>query len=174
MNKMISLIKIEEALKHISENLSEFVRNCSLGIVMPINTTFIEVKPRLFMSRSAIIGWYTIGALGMSMLYNGLSMGSLMVVEERDRGTLKRLLASPMTATEMLIGKTLAGLTLLGVTSLIEMIAGYILCGAEIIWNPTKLEYWLIPLLLATVALFTIGLGSLLSLAIKSTRGLMH
>ncbi|RLG63535.1 hypothetical protein DRO21_05755, partial [archaeon] len=171
MNKMISLIKINETLKRVPQNISEFLRNWSLGIAMPINATFVEVKPKIFMSRSAIIGWFTIGALGMSMLYSGLSIGSLMVVEEKDRGTLKRLLASPMTATEMLVGKTLAGLISLGIMSLLVIIAGYVLCGAKIIWDPTRLGHWLVPLLLMVVALFMIGLGSLLSLVTKSVKG---
>jgi len=171
MNKMISLIKIKETLKYIPKNVREFVRSWSLGIAMPINATFVEVKPKVLMSRATIIGWFTIGALGMSMLYSGLSIGSLMVVEEKDRGTLKRLLASPMTSTEMLVGKTLAGLISLAVMSLLVIVAGHVMCGAKIIWNPTRLEHWLVPLLLIVVALFTIGLGSLLSLITRSVRG---
>ena len=171
MNKAISIRKIEETLKYVPENISEFIRSWGLGIAMPINATFIEVKPKVFISRATIVGWFTIGALGMSMLYSGLSIGSLMVVGEKDRGTLKRLLASPMTSTEMLLGKTLAGLIMLAIMSLLVIIAGYTLCGARIVWNPTKLEHWLVPLLLMVAALITIGLGSLLSLLARSVRG---
>lgn len=84
---------------------------------------------------------------------------------------LKRLLASPMTSTEMSVGKTLVGLITLAVMSLLVIVSGYTTCGAKIIWNPARLEHWLVPLLLTVVALFMIGLGSLLSLVARSVRG---
>ena len=102
-----------------------------LGLASPINASFISVKPEALVTRASILGWYTFGALGMSILYSGLLMGALMAVEEKEKGTLRRILASPSTPTDMLVGKTLAGLIILGVMSAFMIVLGVYPCGAK-------------------------------------------
>lgn len=187
VNKAIAERKVNETLRYIGEygfqmpenltmpwanqTFTEFLKAWYAGIVSPIKASFVDVKPEAFMVRSALIGWYTIGAAGMAILYTGLSAGSLMAVEERDRGTLRRLLASPATSTDMLLGKTLAWIIVIGLSTLISITVGVLGCGAKIIWNPDKLEHWLIPTLLALVSILMIGFGMLLSLTAKTARG---
>lgn len=184
LNAEISTRKINESLKYIGqyapENLSisyagnrsftEFLRSWMLGIASPINATFQDVKPEVLMSRDSILGWFTFGALGMSMLYSGLSLGSTMVVEERDKGALKRLIASPITSADMLIGKTISGIIILGAMSAVLILMGVYLCGARVIWNPLNPAHWLAVLLLILLAILTIGLGLLLSLLARNSK----
>jgi len=171
VSREISLRKIEKALEYIPEDRRSFIRNWSIGVAIPINATFVEIKPKVMMARNTMIGWFTIGAIGMSLLYSGFNIGALIVIEEKERGTLKRLLSSPMTSTELLVGRTLSGLMILALMAIIVLVAGYTICGARIVWNPYKIEYWAVPLLLVMVALLTIGLGSLLSLITKTIKG---
>jgi hypothetical protein len=43
---------------------------------------------RALSGRPAMIGWYIIGAIGMIMLYSGISAGAMAVVVEREWGSL--------------------------------------------------------------------------------------
>jgi len=140
------------------------------GIYVPINVSFIDVKPKIFQTRSSIIGWYTIGAVGMVILYGGLNYGSLMILEERARRTLRRLLSSPMSAADMMVGKTISSVLILSLSAVTSIVFGIFFCEAKILWNPYKLEDWVIPLLMFSVTLMTIGLGMLLALITKSAR----
>ncbi|HDD66166.1 MAG TPA: ABC transporter permease, partial [Nitrososphaeria archaeon] len=103
-------------------------------------------------------------------LYSGLTAGSVMAVEEKERGTLRRLLASPATSTDMLVGKTLASLIVLALMSAFMIILGVFGCGAKIIWNPLRVEDWIAGFMIILVAVMMIGLGMLLSLAAKTVR----
>jgi len=187
LNKEISIRKINETLKYmrlaekyipknasipIAGNLSwiEFVREWMLGLASPVNASFHEVKPKALLERPSILGWYTFGALGMSILYSGLTAGSVMAVEEKERGTLRRLLASPATSTDMLVGKTLASLIVLALMSAFMIVLGVWGCGAKIIWNPFRVEDWIAGSMIILVALMMIGLGMLLSLAAKTVK----
>ena len=188
LNKGIALRKINESLRYIKlyalrympENFSipadgnlswmEFMRRWMLGLASPINASFTSIKPEALADRPSILGWYTFGALGMSMLYSGLMFGSLMAVEERERGTLRRILASPATSTDMLLGKTLAGMIVLGAMAFFMILLGVYLCGARIAWNPLRLEDWIAALMIPLIALLMIGLGMLLSLIARSVK----
>ena len=140
------------------------------GIYAPINASFIDVKPKIFQTRSSIIGWYTIGAVGMVILYGGLNYGSLMILEERERRTLRRLLSSPMSAADMMVGKTISSVLILSLSAVTSIVFGMFFCEAKILWSPYKPEDWVIPLLMFSVSLMTIGLGMLLALITKSAR----
>jgi len=187
LNRGFSIRKINESLKYMKPaekyipanvstpfagNLSwvEFMREWMLGLASPINASFHEVKPKALVERAPILGWYTFGALGMSILYSGLISGSLMAVEEKELGTLRRLLASPATSTDMLIGKTLASLIVLALMSGFMIILGVFGCGAKIFWNPLRVEDWIAGFMIILVALMMIGLGMLLSLAAKTVK----
>ena len=184
LNEEISRRKINETMEYVElyapRNLTipyagnrsflEFMRSWMLGIASPINATFKQVKPSVLMDRESTLGWFTFGALGMSMLYSGLSLGSTMIVEERDKGTLRRILASPASPTDMLVGKTISGIIILGIMSVVLVLMGVYVCGAKIIWNPLNPAHWLAILLLILLAVMMIGLGLLLSLFARDAK----
>jgi len=188
LNREFSIRKINETLRYMEIYASKYIpKNFTIstngnlswmdsmdewmrGIAQPINASFIGIKPEALVTRSSILGWYTFGALGMSILYPGLIMGSAMAVEEKEEGTLRRILASPSTATDMLVGKTLAGLVILGLMSAFMMILGIYLCGAKIAWNPARIEHWIAAVMIPLIALMMMGLGMMLSLVSKSLK----
>jgi len=187
LNNGISMRKVNETLRYIEiysekympKNLTipvagnrswlDFIRNWMIGLASPINVSFQDVKPKAFVERSSILGWYTFGAIGMSLLYSGLIIGSTMAVREKEAGTLRRILASPATSTDMLVGKTLSGLITLGIMSAIIVILGVYPCGAKIIWNPMNPAHWLAIILLILVSIMVIGIGMILSLIARTT-----
>ncbi|RLE85586.1 MAG: hypothetical protein DRJ41_00890, partial [Thermoprotei archaeon] len=149
----------------------EFIHSYMLGLVEPINVTIIEKTPEALSTRPAIIGWYVIGALGMMMLYTGFVIGATAVVEEKERGSLDRILSTPTREAEMLMGKTLAGLVILLLSSAAIVFTGVFVIGAKIEWNPLNITDWLVPLNLTLTGLMTIGIGFMLSLIAKTSRG---
>ena len=147
----------------------DFMRDWMIGLASPINASFQDVKPKAFVERSSILGWMTFGAIGMSLLYSGLIIGSTMAVREKEAGTLRRILASPATSTDMLVGKTISGLITLGIMSAIIVILGVYPCGAKIIWSPMNPAHWLAIILLILVSIMVIGIGMILSLIARTT-----
>jgi len=187
LNNGISMRKVNETLRYIEiysekympKNLTipvagnrswmDFMRDWMIGLASPINASFQDVKPKALTERSSILGWMTFGAIGMSLLYSGLIIGSTMAVREKEAGTLRRILASPATSTDMLVGKTLSGLITLGIMSAIIVILGVYPCGAKIIWSPMNPAHWLAIILLILVSIMVIGIGMILSLIARTT-----
>ena len=187
-NEEIAVRKINESMKFISKyaasnlpkNFTEFwngnksfaeiMKEMLLGYAAPVNASYYEVKPPVLESRETLLGWYTFGAMGMAMMYTGLMIGSGMVVEEKERGTLRRILASPASPADMLVGKTLAGLIILALMSIFIGILGVSVCGAKLALNPLLPEHWLAISLIPVTALMTIGIGLLLSLIARTEK----
>jgi len=172
-SRVVSEEKIAWAMKFILGEYVplEVVEGFLRGLAKPINTTFTEVLPEALISREAWIGWYTIGAIGMTMLYSGLNIGSTALLEERQRGCLHKILASPTTPSELIFGKILSGILYLSITSVAIIVFGVFVCGAKIYWSPLRAEHWIAPIMLLVLASLTLGMGSILSLMVKSVRG---
>ncbi len=154
-----------------SSNFVEFLREYFKGIVEPINTTIKEIKPKTLIDRPSIIGWYTIGAIGMMFLYGGFSWGAAIIVEEKERGTLKKLLSTPLSIKELFIGRILSGIVVLGIASIVAIFVGLFVCRAKIVWNPFMPVHWLVPVLILMAALMSIGIGIIISIVAKSLKG---
>jgi ABC-type Na+ efflux pump permease subunit len=124
LNYEVSIRKIDYMVSYIPyENIStgynitpRLIKRYFIGIAAPINISYNDITPKSINTREKILGWYTIGDVGMLMLYTGLWLGAVMVVEEKDMKTLKRILSTPSTPSDMLVGKTLAGLIILGLS----------------------------------------------------------
>ncbi|MEM2631603.1 MAG: ABC transporter permease [Candidatus Bathyarchaeia archaeon] len=172
-SRVASEEKIAWMMKFIPEEYVplEVVERFLRGLAKPINTTFTEVLPEALISREAWIGWYTIGAIGMTMLYSGLNIGSTALLEEKQKGCLHKILASPITSSELIFGKILSGILSLLIISVAIIVFGIFVCGAKIYWNPLRVEHWIAPMMLLVLASLTLGMGSILSLVVKSVRG---
>ncbi len=147
----------------------EFVKTYFMGIAVPINTTIEEETPETLSERPRILGWYVLGAVGMTLLYTGFVNGATAVVEEKEKGRLERILASPSSEIDMLVGKLLSGLVILLIASIIVILTG-LAVGAKITWNPFKPVHWLVIFIFLLIGMITISIGFLLSLVAKTTR----
>jgi len=190
LNRRIALLKVNASMRYIekgvnvsmryiegglvnltsSQSLINFIEEFMYGIAVPINTSYEEVKPEVLSSRPNILGWYTIGAIGMMFLYTGFSYGASALYEEKERGTLRRILASPMKPWELIVGIVLSGLASMMFSAVIALIVGLLL-GAHIVLNPLNPLHWVAILLLFTGAIMTIGIGIMLSTLAKTGRG---
>jgi len=163
---------VEKSLSSIPgyERLAEFVVRFMYGVAEPLNASFEEVKPEAYSTRSKVLGWYTLGAVGMMFLYTGFSYGASALYEEKERGTLRRILASPMKPWELVVGIMLSGVASMAISALVALFVGISL-GAHIIFNPADPLHWVATVLLLVGALMSVGIGLALSTLAKTSRG---
>jgi len=140
-----------------------------LGLASPINTSVEVVKPKNLVSRADILGFMVISVIGIEALFSGLSVGSTAVVEEKEKGTLRRLLASPITPLELLAGKTLSCLAVITLSAIATVAVG-LGVGARIHFNALDPASWLAILHLALAAIFFIGVGLIISIIARTSR----
>jgi len=140
-----------------------------LGLASPINTSVEVIKPKNLVSRADILGFMVISVIGIEALFSGLSVGSTAVVEEKEKGTLRRLPASPITQLELLASKTLSCLAVITLSA-IATVAVDLGVGARIHFNALDPASWLAILHLALAAIFFIGVGLIISIIAKTSR----
>ena len=185
-SREVAVRKLEMMKKYILERISknvtintphgiitlrEMAWNFILSIVVPINASIHNVAPKAVMDRPYLLGWYALGAIGMLLLYSGFNIGATTVVEEKEKGRLYRILSTPATEVDMLIGKTIGGLIVLSLSSLIIIVAAVTIVHARISWDPFRLVDWLVPLHFLLISLMCIGIGFILSLVAKTVSG---
>ncbi|MEM2612378.1 MAG: ABC transporter permease [Thermoproteota archaeon] len=168
LKRMDTLQKIIEQLP-ISEEGKQWFNISIRGIMRPLNMTFEKVYPEAFETRARILGWYTIGAVGMMFLYSGFNSGASLIVSEKERGTLKKLFSTPLTEGEFLTGGFLSQLTMLLISALILIIVGTSpVIGASIAFNPFNPAHLLAIIFIVCGALMSMSIGSLISLISKT------
>ena len=187
-NEKTALIKINNITQYIPENtvlpynesthsyryngsFKDFIKTFLIGIAKPINTSVKEFKPEALTNRSTILGWYTFGAIGMMYLCSGFSIGALTIVGEYERKTLRRILSTPATAYDLLLGRILSGIIILLMSTIIAVLVAVFGTGAQILWSPLNPIHWLVPLMIILISVMTISIGILLSMASKTSRG---
>jgi len=183
LNKYVGLVKAEimynTTLRYMNSSsinqtidpeVYRYIHEYYVGIAMSINATYENVKPEAFTDRPSILGWMVFGSVGMMFLYSGLAIGSVAMINEKENGSLKRILASPITTWELLVSIILSGITVMSISASISILAGAYIVGAKIIFNPSNPLHWIALILLVDGAFMSIGLGIMLSLLAKSTR----
>lgn len=171
LSDVITNIRIEMMGEHMPPEAPPEVIEWMKGLAWPINASITVKMPETLMGRAGLRGWFTIAMVGVEFLIAGMVTGATMVVEERERGTLKRLLAAPIGPWDLLLGKTLSGLVWLGISALTCLFYG-LAWGARIYWNPlANPAHVLVPVVLFLGALISLGMGLLISTISKTARG---
>ncbi len=138
----------------------------------PLNYTIRDVRPKgllgAFNNRAAILGWMLIGLIGVQTLFIGLIVSSSSIVEEKENGTLTRIIASPIKPLVLLIAIT-AGVMISIALSTIAIIVVGLGLGAYIPFNPVNPYHWLSILYIILGILFVIGLGLTIGMFVRRT-----
>ncbi len=58
-------------IPELNATLGEVVSRSLLGLANPVDVVIEERVPRVLADRPSVVGWYTVGAIGMTMLYSG-------------------------------------------------------------------------------------------------------
>jgi len=153
----------------LNTTLGEVVARSLVGLVNPVDVVIEERTPRTLADRPLVLGWYTVGAIGMTMMYSGMAFGAGAVVVEKERGRLDRMVSAGVRASELLLGKTLSTGALMLVASAVVVLTGTAM-GARVLWSPLNPRDWLVPLNLLLAFLMTVSVGFSLSLLTKTSR----
>ena len=153
-------------IEYVPEEYQDYAR----GLATPIQTNVEEVVPEAIATRRGLLGWFTIGMVGIEFLFGGLTSGALAIVSEREKGTLRRLIAAPINSWDLLLGKTLSSLFELAISTVTCILFGLAL-GAKITWRLTDPAYWMIILLFVLGGIMMIGMGLIISLVGKTSKG---
>jgi ABC-2 type transport system permease protein len=156
-------------IPEINMTVKEVVNRSLMGLANPVDVIIEEKTPQAIADRPFIIGWYTIGAIGMTMLYSGLTFGAIAVVIEKETGRLDRMISAGVRAYDLFLGKTLSATIMMLIASITIVLAG-LGVGARILWSPLNPRDWLVPLNLFLALLMTASIGFALSLTVKSSR----
>ena len=78
------------------------------------------------------------GTMVMMLLFSMAGMGN-SILQEKEKGTLKRLLFSPVSASQFLYGKMLSALILALVQIIILLLFSYFVFGLDLFYNPLGL-----------------------------------
>lgn len=79
------------------------------------------------------------GMLCYPLLFSSMVVSTGAIVYEREKGTLKKIRASPIRPLNMLFGKTLAALFQTAISILIMVTLAYVLLAPKLNWNPALL-----------------------------------
>ncbi|MEM2137090.1 MAG: ABC transporter permease [Candidatus Methanomethylicia archaeon] len=168
----ISLERVKYVLSYIPEEYRYWSETVLKNLVNPVNMSIEYILPEVFQERSRIIGWYTIGAIGMLFLYTGFSSGSTIIISEKERGTLKKLLSTPLTASEFIIGRMISlMIPMLISTIILILISISPIIGAHITFNPTNPIHILSAIFIVCGALMSISIGAIISILAKTREG---
>lgn len=171
LSKGIASTRIESMRQYVPPSNMTWneIRLYLYGLSFPLAATFEKIAPETVSTKEGTIGVYTVGMIGVQFLFIGMQMAANAIVVEKERKTLRRILSTPISPWDLLLGKTLAILCLLVFTSMICLLFG-VAMGARIQWNPIQNPlHWMVPILLLLGALLTIGIGLTLSSICKSS-----
>ncbi|WP_048150474.1 ABC transporter permease [Palaeococcus ferrophilus] len=110
------------------------------------------------------IKFYVTSFIGIQFLFATMLMMGGSVLEEIDKGTLRRIAASPTTPWDFLLGKSLSTFTTITVSILIGIAYARVVFGSTLFPSPFG---WLV---IFTAAMFSMGLGLAIAMLTRSER----
>jgi ABC-2 type transport system permease protein len=113
----------------------------------------VELRARAWYNPSLTSRLYNVPAvIGLLLLLMALLLTALAVVRERELGTLEQLRVSPLTAVELMLGKTIPA-------AVIAFIDLAIVAGLAVLWFGVPFRGSLAALLLASFIYIVAGIG---------------
>lgn len=138
------LLAVDETNPDVARIIRDIVKTfftefCK-GIYSGLNVTFPE--PVSIVEEQKIVGqsigykeYILPGMLCYPLLFSSMVASTGATVYEREKGTLKRIRASPIHPLNMLLGKTLAALLQTAITILIIAVLGFLALSPKVNWN---------------------------------------
>ncbi len=148
-------------------NLSPAERELVYGIAEPISVSTLTVPGR----GTNPMEFYVTGFIALQFLFATMNMIGVGTLTEIEKGTIRRIAASPTTPWDFLLGKILSTLTLIIASIVAGITFTYIAFHTLVL--PGVLG-WVIILLMAT---FSMGLGlaiAMLTRSIKATNAVVN
>jgi len=137
--------------------------------IEPLQARYNITRPKTMLTRAGILGWYVIGMIGVEILFIGLFTGALALLHEKEQGTLRKLLSTPITAVDLLFGTVIDLLFSIMLSTIACILFGVYVVGAKIHWVWDLEHLFIIPLLILA-SLLTLSVGIFVSMACKNYR----
>ncbi len=132
-------------------------------IAFPMNYSVEEVKPQGASTRPKVLGWMAFAAVGLTLMVVGVMNGAGVAAFRRESGILKRMLAAPMTRTDIVWVAAASTAIEVAAASAVILAGSVVLTGAEVAFNPLNAAHWLAVAMLIVAVIASLGLGLLLS-----------
>jgi len=135
---------------------------------VPPEVVALPTKPvvqNLAPVQPSIVGFYGVAALALVLQHLAVTLIALSIVRERSSGAIDRFRASPMRATELVIGKVLAFGVLGGAIAAISVWLLVSVLGVPLLGSPA-----VIALVIGLLLVASLGLGLLISVVSDSER----
>ncbi len=108
--------------------VSSYISGAGRKVEPPVN-----IEPRIWYNpelKSSI--FLVAGLIVFILMITGVISTALSVVREREKGTMEQLLVSPLSATAVIIGKTIPYLVISLLSTVIILVTGYLAFGVEV------------------------------------------
>ena len=129
------------------------------------------IEEKTINHKTSSIGFYVTSFIGIQFLFSAMFIVGLSILDEIEKGTLRRILSSPITAWDFLIGKYLSSLTIIFVSIVVGLVFSKIVFGETIL--PSIWGWYLIFM----GSLFSMSLGlsiAMLTGSSKSTNTIIY
>lgn len=160
----VSKIVADRAAELIAGRLGELARRGTIG-----EPPTIELVPRVWYNPSLSSRWFFVPAvLAMVLMVMTMIMASMGVVREKEIGTMEQIIVTPIRPWQLIVGKLLP-FAVIGVADLV-------LITAIAVWHfgvPLRGSFGLLVLLTLPFLLTTLGLGLLVSTAVRTQQQAM-
>jgi len=135
----VSLV-VDGSSPDVARLVSDVVRTFFSGYYRILNPTYAE--PITVNEEPSVVGQkigykesIVPGMLTYPLLFSSMVVSTGAIVFERERGTLKKIRASPIHPISMLFGKTLAALVQTAISILVMSVLAAALLGPKLNWN---------------------------------------
>jgi len=158
----ITLGYVEEYLpENVSDNFTmAMIRAYMVGLVDPLDLREKAVKGET----PSPIQFYVTSFIGIQFLFATMLTVSSLVFEEIEKGTLRRIAASPATAWDFLVGKMLSTFIVITVSILVGIGYSKLVFGETVFPGPAG---WVIIVL---AAVFSMSLGLAIAMGTRSMK----
>ena len=148
--------------------MEKYVKYFFYSIAFPLYPKLGTVKPPTTADRAGQIGWISVGAVGMSLMTGLLTAGAGFFLYRKNSGVLKRVLSSPATLFELLVGDLLSAIAISALSAAVILGTG-IAFGGRIAFNALNPDHYLAIALIFVAGIFAYGLGLLIAPTVRST-----
>ncbi len=148
--------------------MEKYVKYFFYSIAFPLYPKLGTVKPPTTADRAGQIGWISVGAVGMSLMTGLLTAGAGFFLYRKNSGVLKRVLSSPATFFELLVGDLLSAIAISALSAAVILGTG-IAFGGRIAFNALNPDHYLAIALIFVAGIFAYGLGLLIAPTVRST-----
>ncbi len=139
------------------------------GIAIGSGGQPLEVRPRIWYNEDLLSIFFVVpGVIAIVLMTTTATLTAGTITRERERGSIEQIVASPVTAAELMLGKTAAYVGLAFVNVALVVIVAELLFGV-----PMRGSYLLLTLCSLIFIASSLGLGLLASAGAASQRSAM-